>query len=50
MQVELPVRLHYLLRDPLLPEGVERIADLVVSLHGDLQQESLICDITVLGG
>ena len=46
MQVERPVRLHFPLRDPLVSEGVERSADLVVSLHGDLQQEPLNCDFT----
>jgi hypothetical protein len=46
VQTEQPVRLHYPLRDPLAPEGAERVADLVVSLHDDLQQEPLICDIT----
>ena len=46
VQIEQPVRLHYPLRDPSAPEGAERVADLVVSLHGDLQQEPLICDIT----
>jgi hypothetical protein len=46
VQTEQPVRLHYPLRDPSAPEGPERVADLVVSLHDDLQQEPLICDIT----
>jgi len=43
--VEQPVIAHYNLRHPSAPEGVARIADLVLSLHADTQQQPVICDI-----
>jgi hypothetical protein len=42
--LEQPVRNHYPLRNPLAPEGVTRIADLIVSLSGDVQQQPIVCD------
>ncbi len=46
VQVEQPMRLLCPLRDASAPEGSELVADLVVSMHNDLQQEPLICDFT----
>ena len=46
VQSEQPVRLHYPLRDASASVGPELVADLVVSLHGDVQQEPIICDFT----
>jgi hypothetical protein len=43
--LEQPVRNHYPLRNPSAPEGATRIADLVVSLSGDLQQQPIVCDV-----
>jgi hypothetical protein len=43
--VEQPVIRHYGLRDPLAPEGTPRIADLVLSLHAEAQQQPVICDV-----
>ena len=43
--VEQPVSRHYGLRDPLAPEGTPRVADLVLSLHAETQQQSVICDV-----
>ena len=43
--VEQPVIRHYGLRDPLVPEGTPRIADLVLSLHAENQQLPVICDV-----
>ena len=45
VQMEQPVILHYPLRDPSVPEGVVRVADLVLSLHADTQQQPVICDV-----
>ena len=39
------MRNHYPLRNPSAPEGATRIADLVVSLSGDLQQQPIVCDV-----
>ena len=43
--VEQPVLAHYKLRDQSAPEGVARVADLVLSLHAEAQQQPVICDI-----
>ncbi len=43
--VEQPVIRHYGLRDSLAPEGAPRVADLVLSLHAEAQQQPVICDI-----
>ena len=42
--IEQPVRNHYPLRNPSVPEGVTRVADLIVSLSGDVQQQPIVCD------
>ena len=41
---EQPVIRYYGLRDPSAPEGTPRIADLVLSLHAEAQQQPVICD------
>lgn len=41
---EQPMRSHFALRNPDRPGGVERFADLIVSMHSELQQEPLACD------
>ena len=46
VQTEQPVRLHYPLRDASDAVGPELVADLVISLHGEVQQEPFICDFT----
>ena len=42
---EQPVIRYYGLRDPSAPEGTTRVADLVLSLHADAQQQPVICDL-----
>jgi len=42
--VEQPMLHHFGLRDASVPEGVVRIADLIVSMHSELQQEPIACD------
>ena len=43
--LEQPVISHYPLRDASVPEGVARVADLVLSLHAETQQQPVICDL-----
>ena len=42
--VEQPMLTHFGLRNAAAPEGAALIADLVVSLHTDLQLEPIACD------
>jgi hypothetical protein len=47
--LEQPVIAHYKLRDPTTPEGVACVADLVLSLHAEVQQHSIVCDFVSCG-
>ena len=47
--LEQPVIAHYKLRDPTVPEGVACVADLVLSLHAEVQQHSVVCDFVSCG-
>ena len=47
--LEQPVIAHYKLRDPSKAEGVVCVADLVLSLHGEVQQHPVICDFVSCG-
>jgi hypothetical protein len=47
--LEQPVIAHYKLRDPTIPEGVACVADLVLSLHAEVQQHSVVCDFVSCG-
>jgi hypothetical protein len=42
--VEQPMLNHFGLRNAALPEGEACIADLIVSMHSELQQEPIACD------
>ncbi len=42
--VEQPMLNHFGLRNATLPEGVALRADLIVSMHSELQQEPIACD------
>jgi hypothetical protein len=44
VQVEQPMNSHFALKDPLAGEGTVLKADLIVSLHDDLQQTPIVCD------
>ena len=47
--LEQPVIAHYRLRDPTKPEGSVRVADLVLSLHDEVQQHPVVCDFVSCG-
>lgn len=42
--IEQPMLQHFGLRNASLPEGVALLADLLVSMHAELQQEPIACD------